>query len=100
MLNWAEMWVGGKKAKEKGEPVLLLRVEIAVPIGVELPENYHKIGVDDVGRDVFASHWHSEVSDVRAEMYSLTVFLVSKGVKVLSFEEIRIPKKPKRNKII
>ena len=98
MLNWAEMWVGGKRAKEKGESALLLRVEIAVPIGVELPENYHKIGVDDAGRDVFASHWHSKAGDLRAEMYSLTVFLVSKGVKVLSFEEIRTIRGYKENK--
>jgi len=96
LLNWAEMWVDGKKAKEKGEPVLLLRVEIAVPIGVELPENYHKIGVDEAGRDIFASQWHSEAGNVRAEMYSLTVFLVSRGVKVLSFEEIRIRKELKK----
>ncbi|MHA1583449.1 MAG: hypothetical protein ACTSYM_13260 [Candidatus Baldrarchaeia archaeon] len=98
MLNWAEIWVGGKRSKEKGERIFLLRVEIAVPLGVELPKNFHKVGVDYSGRTVFASQWQTEVAKIRAEIRALTIFLVSQGVKVLSFEEIRTVKEYKENK--
>jgi len=89
LLNWAEIWVGGKKSEKKKGPLLLLRVEIAVPLGVKLPENFQKVGIDYSGRTVFASQWHTEVAKIRAEIQALIVFLVSQGVKVLSFEEIR-----------
>ena len=95
MLNWAEIWVGGKKSEEKDEPMLLLRVEIAVPTGVKLPESFHKVGVDYSGRTVFASQWRTEAEKIRAEIRSLIVFLVSQGVKVLSFDEIRVIKEYK-----
>ncbi len=98
MLNWAEIWVGGKRSKEKDERLLLLRVEAAVPLGVELPKNFRKVGVDYSGRTVFASQWQTEAAKIRAEIRALTVFLVSQGVKVLSFEEIRIVKEYKENK--
>ena len=98
MLNWAEIWVGGKRSKEKDERLLLLRVETAVPLGVELPKNFRKVGVDYSGRTVFASQWQTEAAKIRAEIRALTVFLVSQGVKVLSFEEIRIVKEYKENK--
>jgi len=97
-LNWAEIWVGGKRSKEKDERLLLLRVEAAVPLGVELPKNFRKVGVDYSGRTVFASQWQTEAAKIRAEIRALTVFLVSQGVKVLSFEEIRIVKEYKENK--
>lgn len=88
--NLSEIWLTHSFSKDTSKH--MFRVEAAVPVNIDMPEEYTPTGsYDSVGRKYYFSAWFFDIKKAEEAAFFLVAFLSSKKARPMMFREIRKP---------